>query len=106
MRTSTSPVLTNNALVPDWIFERTFVTPQCDFSGGHPLKTADACLSWTAVVAGAQEHVQSKEWSGSSYANFPMAVTKVFLKGHPKHFVLKPSFRENFSTTVAPSRSD
>ena len=34
------------------LFEKTFVTPQCDFSGGLALKTADACLSWTAVVAG------------------------------------------------------
>ena len=37
------------------VFEETFVTPQCDFSGGLPLKTAD-------VVAPppdqhAQEHV-------------------------------------------------
>ena len=53
----------------------------------------------------AQEHVQSKEWSGSSCVNFPMAVTKVFFKGHPKHFVLKPSLWEKFSTTAAPSRS-
>ena len=53
----------------------------------------------------AQEHVKSNEWSGSSYANFPMAVTRVFLKGHPKHFVRKPSCRGNFSTTVAPSCS-
>ena len=30
------------------LFEKTFVTPQCDFSGGLPQKTADACLSWTA----------------------------------------------------------
>ena len=34
------------------LFEETFVTPQCDFTGGLPLRTADACLSWTAVVAG------------------------------------------------------
>ena len=105
-------------------FEKTFVTPQCDFSGGLPLKTAGgglplktagACLSGTAVVAGdshrtpppdqhAQEHVQLKEWFGSSHGNLPMAVTKVFLKGYPKHFVLKTSCRGNLSTTVASSR--
>ena len=97
-------------------FEKIFVTPQCDFSGGLPLKTAGACLSGTAVVAGdshrtpppdqhAQEHVQLKEWFGSSHGNLPMAVTKVFLKGYPKHFVLKTSCRGNLSTTVASSRS-
>ena len=96
--------------------EKTFVTPQCDFSGGLPLKTAGACLSGTAVVAGdshrtpppdqhAQEHVQSKEWSGSLCVNFPMAVTKVFLKGHPKHLLLKNNCRGNLSTIAAPSFS-
>ena len=116
------------------LFEKTFVTPQCDFSGGLPQKTADACLSWTAVVAGdshrhAQEHVQSKEWSGTSSLNLPsvilqaafrlerptrvgtsslnlpMAVTKVFFKGHPKHLVLKKSCWGNLSTIAAPSCS-
>ena len=41
---------------------------------------------------------------GSSI-NLPMAVTKVFLKGHPKHVVLKPCCRGNFSMTAAPSCS-
>ena len=36
------------------LFEETFVTPQCDFPGGLPPKTTDACLSWTAVVAWGQ----------------------------------------------------
>ena len=51
----------------------------------------------------AQEHVQLKEWSGTSSVNLPMAVTKVFLKGHPKHLVLKQSCRRYLSTIAAPS---
>ena len=42
---------------------------------------------------------------GASSVNFPMAVTKVFLKGYPKPFVLKKCCRGNLSTTAAPSRS-
>ena len=49
---STSPILTNNAFVPDWIFERTFVTPQCDFWGvAWPWKWCQIISKTISVAA-------------------------------------------------------
>ena len=49
------------------LFEETFVTPQCDFTGGLPLRTADACLSWTAVVAGDSVRLSQGSYTGTAY---------------------------------------
>ena len=62
-------------------------------------------LSHPSVILQAAFRIERPTRVGTSSLNLPMAVTKVFLKGHPKHLVLKKCWRGRLSTTAGPSRS-